>query len=46
MMVLISDADRHTDKEPLNEYINKKREMFLVQVTGSHYLHWYYTVFT
>jgi len=26
-------VDRHSDREPLDEYINKKREMFLVQVT-------------
>jgi len=25
-------VDRHSDREPLDEYINKKREMFLVQV--------------
>jgi len=25
-------VDRHSDREPLDEYISKKREMFLVQV--------------
>jgi len=28
-------VDRHSDREPLDEYISKKREMFLVQVSIS-----------
>ena len=33
MDLLVFVVDRHSDREPLDEYINKKREMFLVQVS-------------
>ena len=33
MLFVFSSPDRHVEKESLAEYIAKKREMFLVQVS-------------